>query len=95
MTLYLHFIDCLTDITSHIFILEVMEACIDGTLDQVDLQFEDNAAVCFVLASEGYPVSYEKGFPSLSRQEHVRHLSRSDLRRILFLHGNSYILRAS
>ena len=42
-------------------ILEVMEACIDGTLDQIDLQFEDNAAVCVVLASEGYPVSYEKG----------------------------------
>ena len=44
-------------------IIEVAEACIDGTLDQVDLQFEDNAAVCVVLASEGYPVSYEKGFP--------------------------------
>ncbi len=43
-------------------ILDVMEACIDGTLDQIDLQFEDNAAVCVVLASEGYPVSYEKGF---------------------------------
>ncbi len=43
-------------------IIEVMEACIDGTLDKVDLQFEDNAAVCVVLASEGYPVSYEKGF---------------------------------
>lgn len=43
-------------------IIEVMEACIDGTLDQIDLQFEDNAAVCVVLASDGYPVSYEKGF---------------------------------
>lgn len=43
--------------------IEVVEACIDGTLDQIDLQFEDNAAVCVVLASEGYPVSYEKGFP--------------------------------
>lgn len=43
-------------------ILEVMEACIDGRLDEVDLQFEDNAAVCVVLASDGYPVSYEKGF---------------------------------
>ena len=45
-------------------IIEVVEACIDGTLDQVDLQFEDNAAVCVVLASEGYPVSYEKGLRS-------------------------------
>ncbi len=43
--------------------IEVVEACIDGTLDQIDLEFEDNAAVCVVLASEGYPVSYEKGFP--------------------------------
>ncbi len=42
--------------------IDVAEACIDGTLDQVDLVFEDNAAVCVVLASEGYPVSYEKGF---------------------------------
>ena len=43
-------------------IIEVMEACVDGTLDQIDLQFEDNAAVCVVLASDGYPVAYEKGF---------------------------------
>ena len=43
-------------------IIEVMEACIDGRLDEIDLQFEDNAAVCVVLASEGYPVAYDKGF---------------------------------
>ena len=43
-------------------IIDVAEACIDGTLDQIDLQFEDNAAVCVVLASRGYPVKYEKGF---------------------------------
>ncbi len=43
-------------------ICDVMEACIDGTLDKIDLRFEDNAAVCVVLASEGYPISYEKGF---------------------------------
>ncbi len=43
-------------------IMDVVDACIDGTLDKVDLEFEDNAAVCVVLASEGYPVSYEKGF---------------------------------
>lgn len=42
-------------------IVEVMEACIDGTLDQIELEFEDNAAVCVVLASEGYPVKYDKG----------------------------------
>ncbi len=44
-------------------IIDVFEACIDGTLDQVDLKFEDNAAVCVVLASKGYPVSYQKGYP--------------------------------
>ena len=42
-------------------IVDVMEACIDGTLDKIDLQFEDNAAVCVVLASRGYPVKYGKG----------------------------------
>ena len=42
-------------------IIDVFEACIDGTLDQIDLQFEDNAAVCVVLASDGYPVKYDKG----------------------------------
>ena len=44
-------------------IIDVFEACIDGTLDQIHLTFEDNAAVCVVLASEGYPESYEKGRP--------------------------------
>ncbi len=43
-------------------IVDVFEACIDGTLDQIDLQFEDNAAVCVVLASDGYPEHYEKGY---------------------------------
>ena len=43
-------------------IVDVFEACIDGTLDQIDLQFDDNAAVCVVLASDGYPEHYEKGF---------------------------------
>ena len=43
-------------------IMDVVDACIDGTLDQIDLEFEDNAAVCVVLASDGYPVSYQKGF---------------------------------
>lgn len=43
-------------------IVEVMEACIDGKLDEIDLQFEDNAAVCVVLASKGYPLAYEKGY---------------------------------
>ena len=40
-------------------IVEVFEACVDGTLDQIQLEFEDNAAVCVVLASDGYPEAYE------------------------------------
>ena len=44
-------------------IIDVMEACIDGKLDTIDLQFEDKATVCVILASDGYPVKYEKGFP--------------------------------
>lgn len=43
-------------------IIDVFEACVDGKLDEIDLKFADNAAVCVVLASGGYPVSYEKGF---------------------------------
>ena len=43
-------------------IVDVMEACVDGTLDQIELVFSDNAAVCVVLASDGYPLHYEKGF---------------------------------
>lgn len=42
-------------------IVDVMNACIDGKLEDIDLQFEDNAAVCVVLASDGYPEHYEKG----------------------------------
>lgn len=42
-------------------IVDVFEACIDGTLDQIDLKFRDEACVCVVLASDGYPLSYEKG----------------------------------
>lgn len=44
-------------------IVDVMLSCIDGTLDKIDLKFADNAAVCVVLASKGYPESYEKGIP--------------------------------
>lgn len=54
-------------------IIEVLEACVDGTLDQIDLEFEDNAAVCVVLASEGYPVKYEKGLPISGLEEFKKH----------------------
>ena len=54
-------------------IIDVMEACVDGKLDAIDLQFEDNAAVCVVLASDGYPVKYEKGFPIEGLDEFKKH----------------------
>lgn len=44
-------------------IMDLFEACVDGTLESVELEFEDNAAVCVVLASDGYPLEYEKGLP--------------------------------
>lgn len=44
-------------------LVDIFEACIDGTLDQVDIEWEENAAVCVVLASGGYPVQYQKGYP--------------------------------
>ena len=43
-------------------IIDVFEACIDGTLYKLDLKFADNACVCVVLASDGYPLEYKKGF---------------------------------
>ena len=54
-------------------LVEVAEACIDDPWIRIDLQFEDNAAVCVVLASEGYPVSYEKGYPIHGLEEFKKH----------------------
>ena len=54
-------------------IIEVMEACVDGKLNEIDLKFEDNAAVCVVLASDGYPLSYEKGLPISGLDEFKKH----------------------
>ena len=42
-------------------IIDVIEACVDGTLDQIKLEFEDNAAVCVVLASADLPRSTMRG----------------------------------
>ncbi len=43
--------------------IDVMEACVEGRLDDIQLEFEQNAAVCVVLASDGYPIAYQKGYP--------------------------------
>lgn len=43
-------------------LVEIMNAVIDERLDEINIEWADNAAVCVVMASGGYPVSYEKGF---------------------------------
>jgi phosphoribosylamine--glycine ligase len=43
-------------------LVEIMEAVIDEKLDEIKIEWEDNAAVCVVMASGGYPVSYKKGY---------------------------------
>lgn len=42
-------------------LLDIFNACIDGTLERLDIQWKSGSACCLVLASGGYPVSYEKG----------------------------------
>ncbi len=44
-------------------LVDVMEACVDGRLEETELEFDDGAAVCVVMASGGYPVEYKKGYP--------------------------------
>ena len=43
-------------------LIDIMIACADGTLENVDIKWADKAAVCVVMASGGYPGSYESGF---------------------------------
>ena len=43
-------------------LLEIFEACVDGTLDKINVEWEDNGTACVVLASGGYPESYQKGY---------------------------------
>lgn len=50
----------LTRMTSDI--VDVVESCIDGKLAETPVEFADNAAVCVILASDGYPLEYRKGF---------------------------------
>ena len=54
-------------------LLEIMEAATNGTLKDVKVKFADRAACCVVLASEGYPVKYESGFPISMTEEAAAH----------------------
>lgn len=42
-------------------LMEILEACVNGTLDQLEVKWKDGASCCLVLASGGYPLAYEKG----------------------------------
>ncbi len=50
-------------------LLEIILACTDGTLDKINIEWYHNAAVCVILASGGYPVSYEKGYEIIGLDE--------------------------
>ena len=42
-------------------LFDIFNACVDGTLDELNICWKDKSACCLVLASGGYPLSYEKG----------------------------------
>lgn len=44
-------------------LLDILLACREGTLDTLDIRWRDEAACCLVLASGGYPLAYQKGYP--------------------------------
>ena len=50
-------------------LMDIFQACVDGTLDQVDVKWKSGAACCIVLASGGYPVEYQKGYPISGLEE--------------------------
>lgn len=50
-------------------LLDIFQACVNGTLDQVDIKWKQGAACCIVLASGGYPLSYQSGYPISGLEE--------------------------
>ena len=50
-------------------LLTVMRACTDGTLAETEVKFADKHACCVILASKGYPESYQKGFEMTFTEE--------------------------
>jgi phosphoribosylamine---glycine ligase len=44
-------------------LVEALEACIDGRLDQTELRWSRGASACVIASSAGYPGSYKTGFP--------------------------------
>lgn len=54
-------------------LLTIMRACTDGTLVQTEVKFADKNACCVILASQGYPTSYKKGFEITMTPEAAAH----------------------
>lgn len=44
-------------------LVEIILAIVEERLDEIEIEWYDNAAVCVVMASGGYPLKYEKGYP--------------------------------
>lgn len=44
-------------------LLDILEACVDGNLDKINIEWKNKFACCIALASKGYPGKYEKGLP--------------------------------
>ena len=50
-------------------LMDILQACVDGTLDQLDIRWKDEAGCIVVLASGGYPLDYKKGYPISGLEE--------------------------
>ena len=50
-------------------LMDVFTACREGTLDKLDIRWKNQAACCLVLASGGYPLDYQKGYPISGLEE--------------------------
>ena len=54
-------------------LLTIMKSCTNGTLADTEVRFADKHACCVILASKGYPQSYQKGFPITMTEEAAQH----------------------
>ena len=65
-------------------LVDIMEACADGTLDKQKILWSDKSAVCVVLASGGYPKAYKKNLP-------IKGLTKAKLSANIFHAGTAII----
>ena len=55
-------------------LLTVMQATTNGTLAETPVEFSGESACCVIMASAGYPQSYEKGFAITASEEAAKHI---------------------